>query len=141
MSSFNKNIANGLFWTAVGKYSTVVISIIVTAVLARLISPKEFGVVAIATVAITFLSMISNMGFGPAIIQNKSLSKNDLDGIFSYTILIGLVLAVLLVCCAPYIAEYYNDERLRIITKLLAIELFFSTINIVPNSLFLKNKN
>lgn len=71
MPSVNKSITNGILWTAVGKYSTVIISIIVTAVLARLISPKEFGVVAIASVAIAFLSMISNMGFGPAIIQNK----------------------------------------------------------------------
>ncbi len=141
MPSVNKSITNGILWTAVGKYSTVIISIIVTAVLARLISPKEFGVVAIASVAIAFLSMISNMGFGPAIIQNKRLSAKDLDGIFSYTILIGLVLSILLICCAPFVAKYYNDESLKVITKLLAVELFFSTINIVPNSLFLKNKN
>ena len=125
MPHLNNNIANGILWTAVGKYSSVIISIVVTAVLARLISPEEFGVVALATVAIAFLSMISNMGFGPAIIQNKTLSKKDIDGIFSYTILIGAFLAVLLVWTAPYIALYYHNTKLNNITKLLAIELFF----------------
>lgn len=87
MSSLKINMAKGVMWTAVGKYAGVVVSIIVSMILARLISPEDFGVVAIAQVVITFVGVLSDLGIGTAVIQNKTLSESDLDSIFTFTIL------------------------------------------------------
>ncbi|WP_081657761.1 oligosaccharide flippase family protein [Prevotella sp. AGR2160] len=71
MSSLKVEMAKGLMWTAIGKYTGIVISIVVSMVLARLIAPEEFGIVAIAQVAIAFIGVISDMGIGAAIVQNQ----------------------------------------------------------------------
>ena len=67
--SFKKDLIEGVFYTGIGKYSSIFISLIVTAILARLLTPDDFGVVAIATIVITFFNMISEIGIAPAIIQ------------------------------------------------------------------------
>ena len=75
MTSVKKEIINGVFWNAVAKYSGIIVQLGVTAILARLITPEEFGVVAIATVLITFFSIFSDMGLGSAIIQRQDLTN------------------------------------------------------------------
>ena len=61
----------GVFWSTVQKYSGLVVQLVVSAVLARLIAPEDFGVVAVATVLIIFFSMFADMGVGAAIIQRQ----------------------------------------------------------------------
>src|SRR5690554_4089106 len=99
-----KLIINGVFFTAIAKYSNIFISLIVTAILARILSPEEFGIVAIATVIIVFFNMLTEIGIGPAIIQNKELNKDDLSNIFSFTIWFGLILTIIFVLLAKPIA-------------------------------------
>lgn len=73
--SIKKQIIKGMTYTAIQKYSGVLISIILSMILSRLLTPQDFGVIGIATVIISFFSLFSEMGFGAAIIQKKSLPK------------------------------------------------------------------
>ena len=82
MSSTKKELLSGVFYTAIAKYSGIIISLVIAGILARLIEPEDFGVVAIATVIISFFGIFSDLGIAPAIIQNKELSENDLSNIF-----------------------------------------------------------
>ena len=66
---------------AAGKYSKIFLSLIVNAVLARILSAEDYGVVAVITVFSTFFTTFSDMGFGPAIIQNKDLTEDDINNI------------------------------------------------------------
>ena len=63
---------------AAGKYSKIFLSVIVNAVLARILSAEDYGIVAVIIVFSTFFTTFSDMGFGPAIIQNKDLTKEDI---------------------------------------------------------------
>ena len=96
MAEDKKIFLNGVFWNAIQKYSGLVVNIAVSMVLARLLTPEAFGVVAIATVLISFLTMICDMGIGPAIIQRQDLEQKDLDNIYSFTIYVGLGLSLFL---------------------------------------------
>lgn len=140
MSSFKLDMAKGVFWSAVEKYSSLVVSFLVTVVLSRLISPSEFGVVSIATVIIQFLAMFTEMGIGPAIIQERDLSEKNLDSVFSFSLVLGLVLAIMLFFFSPLIASFYNNSELKYISKILSVNIFFAAANIVPNALILKKK-
>lgn len=135
-----KQLYSGIFYTALAKYSGIIISLIITGVLSRLLSPNDFGVVAIATVIIAFFNLFTDMGLSPAIIQHKSLSDYQLADIFSFTTWIGLLLALLFFLASTPISAYYNSPILENICRLLSINLFFASINIVPNALFYKNK-
>lgn len=93
--SVKQEILSGVFWSAIQKYSGLIIQILITAILARLLSPEDFGVIAIATVLIAFFTLFTDMGIGPAIIQNRELNQKDLDSIFSFSIWGGIVLSLL----------------------------------------------
>ena len=131
---------SGVFYTAVAKYSGIVISLGVMAVLARLLTPDDFGIVAIATVIIAFFELFTNIGFSSAIIQNKELTDKDLSNIYSFTLWMGLGLSLLFFASSWAIAAYYNNSTLRIICQILSINLFLSSASMVPNTLFYKEK-
>ena len=93
--STKKDLLSGVFWTALSRYSGFFIQIVITAVLARLLTPEDFGVIAIALVFITFFNLLSDFGIGPAIIQVKDLDNNEINSIFSITIWGGVFLSFL----------------------------------------------
>ncbi len=136
---YKKEMIHGVFWSAVEKYSGLIVSIIITMVLARLLQPEDFGLIAIVTVIIQFLTLFCTMGASPAIVQNDNLSKNDLSVLFSSFLLVGIFLAIILSLSAPLIADYYEDERLTLIVRILSINLVFAAANLVPNALMVKN--
>lgn len=140
MSSIKKELTKGVFWIAVAKYSGIFISLGITAILARNVSPAAFGTMAVATVIMAFLDIFTDMGIGPAIIQFKDLSKRQINTLFMFGSLIGLILATGLFFCAIPISEYYKDPVLVRVTRCLCVCLIFNALNIVPNGLMLKAK-
>jgi len=75
---------------ASGKYSTILLQLFVNAILSRILTPDDYGIVAVITVFSTLFISLSDMGFGAAIIQQKDLTKEEIDGIFTITIFIPL---------------------------------------------------
>lgn len=140
MSSTKKELFSGVFYLAIAKYSGMVISLIVVGILSRLLTSADFGIVAIATVIITFFAIFTDIGLSTAIIQKKELTQDDLSNIFSFTIFVGLGISVVFFACAQMVGSYYQSQILTNICKLLAIHLFLASANIVPNALFYKNK-
>lgn len=139
-ASIKKNLVHGVAYTALAKYSGVAISLVITAILARLIPPKEFGILSVAIVIINFFSIFTDLGIAPAIIQKKELSREDYSYIFSFSFWVGLALAILFFLGAPLVAGFYNTPVLRTVCQLLALILFFGAVNIVPNGLLYKEK-
>ena len=136
-----RQLASGVFYTSIAKYAGIVVTLVVSGVLARLFTPEEFGVVNIATVVIAFFAIFSDLGIGPAVIQHKNLDKRDLGGIFSLTLWSGAVMALLFFAASGLIASFYDDSaELRNTLRILSANLFFAAANIVPNGLILKEK-
>lgn len=133
-------LISGMFYVAVSKYAGIIISLVVTAILSRLLSPNDFGIVAVATVIISFFSIISDLGIAPAVVQNKELEKNDLSNLFSFTFWLSIISSLLLFLSSNAIADYYKSPFLIDICRIMSLSLFFNTINIVPNALIYKNK-
>lgn len=138
--SLKSKLVTGVFWSAVEKYSSTAVALIVSAVLARLVSPEEFGIVSLASVMIAFFSIFTSMGIVPAIIQRKDLTSKNLDSIFTYTIILGAIVALLFFSCSWFISSFYNNVQLIYVCQLLSLNLFLSSINLVPNALMLKNQ-
>ncbi len=140
MVSIKKEITKGVFWIALAKYSGIVVSLVITAILARNVSPAAFGTMAVATVIMAFLDIFSDMGLGVAIIQFKDLTKIQIRSLFSISVLLALGLTFILFFSATPIAQFYKDPALIPVIRWLCICLFFKALNIIPNGLMLKNK-
>lgn len=125
---------------AAGKYTKVILTVVVNAVLARILSSFDFGVVAVITVFTTFFATLSDMGLGAAIVQKKDLTERDINSLFTYSVYISLLLSGIFAACAFPIASFYDDALYLKPALLLTISLFFNALNMVPNGMLNKDK-
>lgn len=140
MNSVKKELFSGVMLTAFGKYSYLVINILITALLARILTPADFGIVAIAIVITNFFSMLSDMGIGPAVVQNKNLEDDDIISLHNLTLYIGAFLSIAFFLLAPVFARYYGSVKLIAIVQIFSISIFFHCADIVPRNLIVKAK-
>lgn len=135
-----KEVSKGIFWIGAAKYSGILISLIITAILARRISPSAFGTIAVAIVILQFLNILADIGIGTAIVQFKQLTKKNYNDIFSITLVIGLLLGILLYHSSGLISDYYSNDSLKNVCQYMSIVIFFNSLDIVPNGLMRKDK-
>ena len=95
-NNIKQELLSGVFYTALAKYIGIIVALVVSGVLARLLSPDDFGIVAIATVIIAFFGIFTDMGVSTAVVQHKTLTKEELSNIFSFTIWTGICILSLI---------------------------------------------
>ena len=134
------SIKKAAFINFVSKYAGIFIQILYQAILARILTPNDFGIVAVIAVFTTFFMVFADMGLGTAVIQNKRLTREDTNNIFSFTVYFGIGLAIVFCLFSIPLAYFYNDEVYKSIGCLLSISLFFNTLNMIPNAVLLKEK-
>lgn len=136
------SIKKAAFINAVASYSCVILQLIANSWLAWLpgLSTTDFGIIAEVTVFTTFFTVISNMGIGPAIIQDKTVTKDEVSDIFSFNFYVAIAVSVIFFLLGEPIAAFLNNDVYVRICRMLSISLFFHTMNIVPHALLLKEK-
>lgn len=134
------SIKKATFINFVSKYSTIFIQLILNSILARLLTPDDYGIIAVVTVFTGFFTLIADMGIRPAIIQNKSLNDRDIISIFNFTVLTGIVVSMFFGLLSYPLSLFYNNNRYLPLGFLMSFSILFSVLNIVPNALLLKEK-
>ena len=140
MSSFKKDLVSGTFYIGVAKYAGIVSQLVITAILARLLTPSDFGVIAIVTVLISFFNILSDIGIGVAVIQRKDLSEEDLDHLYSINIYIGVALSALFFFSSGIISSYYDNEQLYHVCQLLSILILLTCACTIPMNMLYREK-
>lgn len=126
---------------AISKYATVIVNLLANAILARILTPKDYGVVAIITLFSTFFSVFSDMGIGSAVIQDKTLTKQENIDIFSWTVYLGIAIASIFAIFSFVISDFYNNKVYIPLGFILSIAIFFNTLNMVPTAILMKDKH
>ena len=134
------SIKKAFYITAVSKYTNILLSLVFIAILSRILTPHDFGIVAIVTVFTTFFNMIANLGMGPAVIQDKTLTNDEINHIFTFSMYIAVVLLVVFCLLGFPIAWFYQNKVYVPICGILSLSLFFNTLNMIPNALLRKEK-
>ena len=124
----------------ISKYSNVLVTLLTTAVLSRILSPAEYGVVSVITVFTSFFSILADLGIGTAVIQNKSLTDEETGDIFGFSVCFAIALGGLFCLLGFPIAAFYQDGRYRAICAILSISVLFNAMNIIPNAILMKAK-
>lgn len=122
------------------KYFNVIIQLIVTMVLARLLTPEEYGTMAVITVFLGAFSIMSDMGIGAAVVQYRNLSIQDIRSLYGFSIVLGFVLAAAFALISHPVALIYNNQR--IVNYMLSASpcVMFQSFNMVLNGLLLREK-
>ena len=122
------------------RYALVFVNLITSFILARLISPQEFGVVAIITVFTSFFSIISDVGIGPAVIQYKELNKAEHESLYSVTFYIGVFMSMFFCMIGVLVAFVYHNRVYIPLSGILTISILFNALNMVPNALMYREQ-
>ena len=130
--------ATGIY--GVAKYSTILIQLVISAVLSRILTPSDYGIVAVVTVFTTLFTTLANLGLGTAVTQFKDLSRKDVQDIFTFSEYFSVALAVIFAIAAYPIAAFYNDMVYVPIVLMLTISILFNALNMIPNALLLREK-
>jgi PST family polysaccharide transporter len=122
------------------KYLYILIQLALTAILARLLTPKQFGLVATVTIFTAFFAMLSDLGIAPAIVQFRDLMKRELSGLITFTFLLGLLLTTAFWLISTPIGMFYGNNDLVELCRWASPGILFSAIGMVPNGLLLREK-
>jgi O-antigen/teichoic acid export membrane protein len=121
MGSVRSGVIKGVFWTVGARWALRALGLISTILLARLLMPRDFGVMAMATVVIGFLDVLFAQGVDIALIQNASSTRAHWDAAWTVRVLQGTIMASLLVALAPLASRYYGEPRINFIMPILAV--------------------
>ena len=125
----------GIEWTAGAKVAKLILQFIISVVLARLLTPKDFGLIGMIVVFTGFAALFSEMGFGTALIQRKVIEERHLSSIFWLNIVVGLILTCIFFAAAPLVSKLYSEPRLKTLTMLVSINFFLSSFKVVQFSI------
>ena len=123
------------------QYGREISRIIIGVILARLLSPEEYGLLGMVVVLTGFAKIFIDFTFGPALIQRSKITDKDLSTVFWINIFTGAALTLLFYTCAGLIAEFYNDPQLVKLTQFLSILFILGSFNVVQRVLFTKELN
>lgn len=137
--AIGQKVSSSLRWMAGMRAVGQVFTWASTLIVIRILSPEDYGLMAMATIVVAFLDNINEMGLASAIVQRKDLQKRLVEQIFGLLLLFNAVIYILLYAGAPYIAEFFNDDRLTLIVRVLGLQVIITAFLIVPDSIMTRN--
>ena len=123
----NKTISN-MLWRFAERSAAQVVSFIVSIVLARLISPKEYGSITLIMVFTSILQVFVDSGMGNALIQKKDSDDLDFSSVFYFNFIICIILYLVMFIAAPFIGEFYGDKTLIPLIRVISLTLIISGV-------------
>ena len=136
--SLKSQVMESLFWLGSLKYIGQIITWVATIFVMRLLAPSDYGLMAMSGVVINFLTLISEFGFGTAIIQKEVIDDNKLNSLFGFLLLAHGVLAGLLWLGASILAGFYSEPRLTRIVQACSINFVLISFYIIPQSILIR---
>ncbi len=130
----SNRIVSGLMWTYAERITAQIITAVVTIVLARIISPTEYGAISLVTVFITLANVFVSEGFGNALIQKKDADKLDFDSMFWFSLGVSAMVYIFVFILAPYLSSYYSIPILTSVTRVMGLRLPVASINTVQHA-------
>jgi len=133
------NVISSLFWKLMERGGTQGVQFLVQIVLARLISPEEFGIIAIVMVFINLARVFVQSGFNTALIQKKDADELDFSSTFYLSLIVAGILYIIIYFTAPIIANFYSDSNLVSVLRVLSLILFTGAFNSIQNAYVSRN--
>lgn len=132
---------SGVVWSAFQKGGSILVGFISSVVLARLLTPEDYGLIGMLAIFIAVSEVFINGGFGSALIQKKRPTDEDYSTFFIWNLTVSVFLYGVLFICAPYIARFYNQEILCSILRINGLILIINAVSLVQNYQLRKQLN
>ena len=134
-----KFVYTGMLWQAFNRIGSNGIQFLIYLILARLLQPNDFGIIAILSVFINFSNLFITSGLGTALVQSKNADNLDYSSVLYLSFIIACFLYAAIYVSSPFIASYYRQDSITQILRLFSISILFSAINGVQSSILFRN--
>lgn len=131
MGELKNKTLSGVKWSAIGRFSNKGVSFVIGLLLARMLSPLDYGVVGMLGVFFAIAQTFIDSGFGTALIRKKDCTEEDFSTAFYFNIGVGFISFLILFLSAPLIANFFDTPILKDVARVLAINLFLNSLTIV----------
>jgi Membrane protein involved in the export of O-antigen and teichoic acid len=140
-SDLKSKTVSSMLWTAVGRFGVLGITFVSNIILARLLTPKDFGCIGILHIFIAVSEVFVIGGFGAALIQKKEVTHIDYTTAFYWNVVVAFFTYTILFFSAPYIADFYSMPLLCDVLRVQSMSLIISAFAIVQSTQLQKNLN
>lgn len=135
----NKNVVNNFIWRFAERCGAQAVTLIVSIVLARILTPGDFGTVSLVMVFTTIMQVFVDSGLGTALIQKKDADDLDFSSVFYFNFAVCLILYAVMFMAAPLIAGFYNDTSLILIIRVISLTIIISGVKGIQQSYVSRN--
>ena len=136
--SLRDRTVSGVGWSAADTFLTQGVTFLVGLVLARILSPTEYGLIGLVTIFTSVLTGIVDCGFSNALIRKQEVSEDDYNTMFITNMVFSVVLFCILFACAPVIASFFNRPELVNLTRSMGSLLIIQALVIVQTTILTK---
>ncbi len=138
MSSVKRKAMNSALWIGIERFGQQGIQFFVSIILARLLEPSEFGLVAMVAIFTSLATRLAFGGFGGALVQRPRVTDSDISTVLWFNVSMGLFGTTVLWFCAPCIAGFYDEPRLIAITRWSALTIMFCSLEMTHGAMLIK---
>ena len=127
----------GTIWSGIERFSVQGIAFVVMIIMARILTPEDYGLVGMLTVFIAISQSLVDSGFSQALIRKQYRSEIDNSTVFYFNIAVGIALYLILFFCAPLIAKFYDEPILVPLTRIISLSIIINSFVVVQRALFI----
>lgn len=132
---------SAIAWSFLERFSTQIIAFFIGIVLARLLSPHDYGIIGIIAIFIAFSNVFIDAGFSNALIRKIDSNDNDFSTAFYANIVIGIIVYLFLWFSSPFIASFFNEKKIEILIKIAGVNIILNSLCIVQNAILTAKLN
>lgn len=131
----------GVQWSSISTVATTVMQVLYTSVMARLLEPEIFGIMAIAQILLHFASYFSRLGMGRALVQREGIIEQDVRAVFTSSVLLGVVFCGIIWGFAPLVGDFFkeSDELLVSVIQIMSLSFLISGFSLTSQSLLIRD--
>lgn len=132
--SLKEKTVKGVGWSAIDNVAQMGVTFLVSIVLARLLSPDDYGLLGLITIVTAVCTTLVNGGFTTALIRKKDISENDYNTAFIVNLALSLLLYAIVYASSPFIADFFKREELVSLTRVASLGLIAGALSLVPQT-------
>ncbi|MCC7486340.1 MAG: lipopolysaccharide biosynthesis protein [Burkholderiales bacterium] len=136
--SLRARVLTGLKWAAIARVLVQTANWCITLVVIRLLTPGDYGLLAMAGVFLSIVAMFAEAGLGSALIQSREADEATVRAVFGAVILVNSTLYVIIFGAAPLVAAYFGEERLVALMRVLGLQMVLGILGVVPYAVLLR---
>ena len=132
---------NSLYWSLSLKIPYEFFRFATSIIVARILEPKDFGIVSIATMAIYYSNSFTNFGFNQALVQRKEITEKHINSVFTFDLIVSVFMTVIVFLLSGHIAAFFNSPESKNVIRVLSFVFILTTLHDLPYILLRRNIN